>query len=491
MEIFIILGVLLFLAALSFFVRGHRALSVLNSCGHLLMLLCAVKLAWKVCSCGSALRIANIFYIDALSAFFIVIISVVNMAVALYSSGYIADDLKEGVISQRKSKAYYALFNLFALTMFLVTVLDNLGFVWVAVEMTTLVSAFLVGFYNTRQSVEAAWKYIIICSVGITLALLGTILFYYSASSQAGVNNLNWTNILAVAKQLDPKIVKLAFLFILVGYGTKAGIAPMHTWLPDAHSQAPAPISALLSGVLLKTAVYVIMRFTVIINTCLGSSQYTGNLFIFFGLLSLGLSAAFILVQRDLKRLLAYSSIEHIGIITFSLGLGAPAALYGCLLHILNHAVTKTLMFFSAGRIVKAYKTHSMGLMHGVIKTLPFVGIFALLGIFALAGSVPFSIFISELIILIAAFMKGAYLSAGLFILFIAIIFAGLISHFSKILFGKPAEAEKENSLREVENFSAKLSFVFLSVFIIILGIFIPGFLSKLLVSAAAVIRGA
>lgn len=486
MEILIILGISLALAASSGLFNKFKTLGLVNVCGQSLILLTALWLGFKLINLGAPIKEFNIFYIDALSGFFIIVISVINFAASIYSLGYIACDVKEGAMSARKSKTYFILFNLFSFTMFLVTVVNNLGFVWVAIEMTTLVSAFFVGFYNYKTSIEAAWKYIIICSVGITLALLGTILFYYTASLSGGIRSLNWSDMLSVAKKLDPRILKIAFLFILVGYGTKAGLAPMHTWLPDAHSQAPSPISALLSGVLLKTAVYAILRFTVIINKCIGS-QYSGNLLILFGLLSLAVSAGFILAQKDLKRLLAYSSVEHMGIISLGLGFGGTIGVFGALLHIFNHAVTKSFMFFGAGNVVKHYKTSNLNMIRGVKNAMPFCGVMLILGAFALAGSVPFSIFISEIIILVAGFSKGYYVSSILFIVFITVIFAALIHHFSGILFGR----KPENIGVRREPLSAKFAFIFLFIFIFTLGFFIPGPLNKLLVLAVGVVNGA
>jgi hydrogenase-4 component F len=484
MEIFIIISIALILSAASLCIHKYRLLVVINVAGHLAILVLALGLVARIVNSGEPVKVAGLFYADALSGLFIITIAGINFASMLYSAGYIAGDLKEGEISQKKAKTYYVLFNLFSLTMFLVTVVNNLGMVWVAIEMTTLVSAFLVGFYNKKTSIEAAWKYIIICSVGITLALFGTILFYYTASFHGGIRTMNWSDMLLVANKLDPKILKVAFLFVLVGYGTKAGLAPMHTWLPDAHSQAPAPISALLSGVLLKTALYAVLRFTVIINKCIGS-QYCGNLLILFGVLSLGVSAGFILVQKDLKRLLAYSSVEHIGIISLGFGFGGPIGVYGALLHIINHAATKPLMFFGAGNIVKAYKTNNINIIRGVIKTMPFTGIVLSVGVFALAGAVPFSLFISEIIILISGFLKGAYAATVLCSVFIAVIFAALVYHFSKILYGRKQETVPVRG----EPFLGKVSFIMLLTLIFGFGVRIPGFIHKLLLSCVAIIN--
>ena len=265
MQIFFILGIPIFLSALTFLVKRQKAVGIVNAIGYLAVLLFSAILFKQVVFLKATFSFFGFIYLDALSAFFIFVTSVVAFAVALYSIGYIKKDISRGIISERKAKIYYVLFNLFCSSMFFVPAVNNLGMLWVAIEMTTLISGFLVGFYNTKESVEAAWKYIIICSVGIILALLGTILFSYAFSMSGLSKSLNWSDMVPVAHILDKNILKIAFIFILVGYGTKAGLAPMHTWLPDAHSQAVAPISALLSGVLLKTSLYAILRFGIIV----------------------------------------------------------------------------------------------------------------------------------------------------------------------------------------------------------------------------------
>lgn len=466
MQIFFILGIPLFLALGALIIKRDRAIGLVNSIGYLLVLLFSLVLLKRTLSSGPAISFFGFIYLDALSAFFIFVISVVAFASALYSIGYIRKDIERGMISAGKAKIYYLLFNLFCFSMFFVPAVNNLGMLWVAIEMTTLISAFLVGFYNKKESVEAAWKYIIICSVGIIFALLGTILFSYAFSVSGLSKSLNWSDMVPVAHILDKNILKIAFIFILVGYGTKAGLAPMHTWLPDAHSQAVAPISALLSGVLLKTAIYAILRFGIIVIHGVGF-QYFGNLMILFGVISLIISSSFILVQKDLKRLLAYSSIEHIGIISIGFGLGAPLAIGGALLHVFNHAVTKSLMFFGAGNIVSVYKKHNMNAIRGVIKVLPFTGIMMLIGVFALTGFPPFSIFFSEIMIIIAAFTKGAYLFAAILLLFLAVIFGAFIHHFGKMLFGNLPKGMVQMG----EPLSGKLAFLFLTLLICIAGI--------------------
>ena len=457
MQIFIILGIPILLAGLTAFIRNHKSAGILNCVGYLAVLIASgILLKNSVCS-SAPVAFFYFIYLDTLSAFFIFVISVVVFAAALYSIGYIDNDVEKGTITRQKAKTYYILFNLFCASMFFVPAVNNCGMLWVAIEMTTLISAFLVGFYNTKKSVEAAWKYIIICSVGIIFALLGTILFSYADSLLEGTNTLNWTDMIANASRMDKNILKIAFIFILVGYGTKAGLAPMHTWLPDAHSQAVAPISALLSGVLLKTALYAILRFGLIVINGVGFS-YFGNLLVLFGIISLVISGGFILVQKDLKRLLAYSSIEHMGIISIGFGLGTPLTIAGALLHVFNHAVTKSFMFFGAGNIVSTYKKHNIKALRGVIKTLPFTGIMTLLGMFALTGFPPFSIFVSEILIILGAFLKGSYGIAATLLLFLSIIFGSFIFNYGKMLFGNlPKELKKQS-----EPLSGKLAFLFL-----------------------------
>lgn len=481
MGLIYILAVPLLLAMISFSVKSIKALGRINAVGHFLVLAAAF---YFISACKFPVNLFNFFYIDALSVFFIFVITIVGFAAALFSIDYINKDVACGAISENKAKVYYALFNFFSFSMLLVPMVASLGMVWVGIELTTLASTFLVGFYNNKTSIEAAWKYIIICSVGIIFALLGTIIFYYAVSSSNAVKTLNWHEIVPLSKTLDANIVKIAFLFVLVGYGTKAGLAPMHTWLPDAHSQAISPVSAMLSGVLLKTSIYAILRFSIITNACVDGG-FTSNLFVLFGMISLIVSCGFILVQKRIKRLLAYSSIEHIGVIVTGLGLGG-LGLYGAFLHIFNHAVTKSFMFFGAARVIKKYKKDNLNVIKGVLSSQPFCGAMLLLGMFAIAGMPPFSIFFSELFIIISGFTQGRYLVSGALIGLLSIIFAGIVYHLSRILFGKkPQDMEKETNV-----FSTKLVFLFLLILMCVGGVKIPEFLNKMILGALTIIKG-
>lgn len=476
MQIILILAIPALLGLGAVIVRSRKAFEILNAFGYLVVLSASIALFKNTASAGYISLCNGFIYIDGLSAFFIFVISVVAFAAALYSIGYIKKDIAAGVVSERKAKIYYLLFNLFCLSMLAVPALNSLGMLWVAIEMTTLISAFLVGFYNTKKSVEAAWKYIIICSVGIIFALLGTILFYYALSVSGAANSLNWSDMVSAAGRMDANLLKVAFIFILVGYGTKAGLAPMHTWLPDAHSQAVGPISALLSGVLLKTSIYAILRFGIIVIKGVGFG-YFGNLMILLGIISLVISCGLILVQKDLKRLLAYSSIEHIGIIAIGFGLGTTLGMAGALFHVFNHAVAKSSIFLGAGSIVKNYDKHNMNDIRGVIQVMPFTGIMMLLGIFALTGFPPFSIFFSEIMIVIAAFLKGSYLVAGILLIVLAVIFGAFIFYFGRMLFNK----SPKDMARCAEPASNKLALLFLAVPMCAAGILVPIFKKDLI----------
>jgi len=359
----------------------------------------------------------------------------------------------------------------------MVVVVDSLGLMWIAVEGTTLVSAFLVGFYKKSEAMEASWKYLIICSVGITLALLGIILLYASSVNALGENadTLDWSVLRSVAGQLDPALMKVSFIFILVGLGTKAGLAPMHTWLPDAHSQAPTPISALLSAVLLNCAMYGVLRVHILASEAVPG--FSSSLLTFFGLLSLAIATAFILTSRDLKRFLAFSSVEHMGIIALGFGIGGPLAVFGAVFHVLAHSLTKTLMFFGAGNVIQKYRTREMKDIKGLGRTMPATASLLVMGGAAIAGSPPFAVFIGELFIISGALAQGEYLVAGLFIALIVMIFAGITYRVFGMVSGKPQEGLPTGEIGRLR----LLPMAVLASAILFLGIFLPEVVSDVL----------
>jgi hydrogenase-4 component F len=482
----LLLGIPLVTALSCSLLRDRKAIEWLNAVGSFLTLGTAIWLITQVRG-GDVLRTArDFFYADGLSAFLILIIAFISFMAAVYSIAYLRHETDEKQLTLGMIRRYYGVFHVFVFTMFLVPLSNNLGFLWIAIEGTTLASAFLVGFYDDEASIEAAWKYLIICSVGIALALFGTILLYFSALHLPGLSGdaLQWSYLITVAKKLNPTIVKLAFVFVLVGYGTKAGLAPMHTWLPDAHSQAPSPISALLSGVLLNSALYALLRFNLLTVECVGGS-FSGTLMIIFGILSIAASLPFILIQQNYKRLLAYSSIEHVGIITFGFGLGTPLALYGSLLHMLNNALAKALLFFSAGEILQRYRTKMIPKVSGVIMVMPLTGVIFFLGVFTITGWPPFGVFVSEFTILNAGFLSGNFLPSIMFLGLVAITFIGFIYYATGMVFGEPSPSIEHGRGNPVP----LIILITLILLLLVLGVMIPPFLNDFLNAAVAVTR--
>lgn len=433
----------------------------------------------------------GIIYIDALSALMVFLISLVSLLVSIYSIGYLTNQTEEKIHNIWKLKGYYFLLNIFIATMLLVVTTNNIGVMWIAIEATTLISAFLVGYYNKEHPVEAAWKYLILCTVGIALALIGIILIYYSAT-RAGCPRelgLDWDYLIRIAHKLDPELIKVAFIFTLIGFGTKAGLAPMHSWLPDAHSEAPTPVSALLSGVLIKCGIYGILRFVILTNIVTGK-DFACNLLLVFGLLSLTIATFFILIQHNVKRLLAYHSLEHIGIITCGLAFATPIAIFGALIHMINHAMVKTLMFFASGNIALKYHTKDMSHIRGAINIMPISGTVLLLGGLALAGSPPFSVFLSEFYILSGGLQGKHYIACILFIFMLVVVFGGLSHHLLEMAVG-PVSNTTTNAPAMIKGEINKSSLVALGIpltIVSLFGFYIPPPLRELINEAVKIV---
>ncbi|MHB0869249.1 MAG: hydrogenase 4 subunit F [Chloroflexota bacterium] len=409
-----------------------------NAVGATATLGAGAAVALRVFGGGPVRALDDLLYVDALGALLLVVIVVVGFLAALYSIGYLRHDVAHGKVPADQVGWYYLGFHLFIWTMLVSGTVNNLGLLWVAIEATTIVSALLVGFYRTEAALEAAWKYLILCTVGITFALFGVLLTYYASAQQPGVEaGLSWTTLMEHAGQLDPGLMKVAFVFVLVGFGTKTGFVPLHTWLPDAHSQAPSPVSAVLSGVLLKCGLYGVIRFHLIVSGAV-SPDFSSNLLLGFGLLSVVVAVPFILVQRDLKRLLAYHSVEHLGLIATAIGLGGPIGLYAGLLHLFNHAMAKALLFFVAGNLSQRYGTTQMSRIRNALQAMPATGVLLLLGTLAITGVPPFAIFLTEFGIVGASFARG-YVAVGVVLVAaLAIVFAGAFGHALEMAFGRP-----------------------------------------------------
>lgn len=484
---FLLIGLPLGASIACIFIERRWVFQATTITGAVLTAITAGVLAGQVFLHTSVSAQGGFFYADALSAYVILIVTGSALVVAIYSVGYLNRQVSDGKIDPKLLRLYFVLLNLFLFTMLLVLVSNNLGIMWIGIEATTLATAFLVAFYDRESSLEAAWKYVIISSVGITLALFGIILTYYSALNvvHSTANALNWTTLMSVAQKLDPSILKLAFIFTLIGFGTKAGLAPMHTWKPDAYAEAPAPISALMAAGLVNVALYALIRFYILVNKAVGTT-FAPTLLVIFGLLSMGVALPFILVQRDVKRLLAYSSVEHVGIIIFALGLGTPLGYFGALLHMLNNAIVKLVMFLAVGNIRLAYNSKIIRRITGAIKVVPASATLLIVGMFALTGWPPFGLFVSELTVATAGFNSGNVVPTLIFIGIVAAVFVGFMLYVSEMVFGEPPATARAGE-------PSVLSIVVLTGLLlisIVLGTAMPGPLFEFLQKIVTVLKG-
>ena len=422
----------------SLLARGRRTVEVLQCTQAGAMLASALLVMERVA--GGRLSAGGLLEADALSAWLDLIIGVVGSTGTLYAVGYMGEQMARGEVSLRRYCQFFCLFDLYLAAMLAAVNQDNIAIMWIAIEGSTLSAALLIGFERSKPALEAGWKYVILSSVGIALALFGTILIYYSSEQVLGVSSeaLRWSRLYQVVEGLNPAAIKVAFIFALMGYGTKAGIAPMHTWLPDAHAEAPAPVSAMLSANMLSLAVYAILRFKVITDGTVGP-EFAGNLLVGFGLLSLTVAATFFLVQRDFKRLFAYSSIEHIGIVLIGFGFGGAGVFAGAW-HLLNHALAKSTAFYGAGLVLLRHEHRLLDRVPGLLVQMPLAGAAILLAGLALAGLPPFGLFASEVLIAVeASVMRPAM--AGLFLMLLALAFATLLYQVFRMVLGGPHEA--------------------------------------------------
>lgn len=424
-------------AALMFLMRPRAWLELIHALAALGGLAAGLIVAVRVWQGEVPAAIGGLLRADGLSALMVVVITLLGAIATLYGLGYSRAEYDDTHLARVRS--FFGLFHLFSFTMLLAVTTDNLGIMWVAIEGTTLATAFLVNLHNTPRSLEAAYKYLILSSAGIALAFIGTVLIYYAGASRAGEIAVNWTSLRAAASSLNPQVVRLAFVFILVGYGTKAGLAPMHTWLPDAHSEAPAPISALMSGVLLNVGLYALMRFKTITDIAVGAN-FSGPWFVGIGLLSLAVAAVFLVRQRNYKRMLAYSSVEHVGIICMGLGFGGYWGVLGALLHVINHALSKSLMFLLSGNILLKYQTTDIRRVRGLLRASPLTASAFLAGTLALIGLPPFGPFMSEFLIFRAGLESGPVWVVVLGVALLAVAFAGMLNSVNQMLYGAPPE---------------------------------------------------
>ncbi|MBK1650217.1 hydrogenase 4 subunit F [Rhabdochromatium marinum] len=409
-----------------------------------LTLLAAIWLVAGVAATGdlSTIALGLPWRVDALNVSLILLTAFIGATTAIFARPYMLHACAEGRIGPIRLRTFHSLYQVFMLTMLVALTTDNLGVLWVAVEGATLATVLLVSLYRTPEAIEAAWKYFILCGVGIALALFGAVLTYFAAQHVLAdpESGLTWSLLHAAAGDLEPAVMRLAFVFLLVGYGTKVGLVPMHQWLPDAHSEGPTPMSAVLSGLLLNIALYALVRLKMLVDGSLAATaapHLAGQLMMGFGLVSFLVAALFLHRQRDIKRLFSYSSIEHMGLMTFAFGLGGALATFGALLHMLVHSLTKSAIFITVGHATQIAGTQRIDQIRGLIRTQPAVGWGLLLGVTAIAGFPPFGIFTSEFLLLNATMQTAPWLSLALLV-GLAIAFAGLFRHLQPMVYGTP-----------------------------------------------------
>jgi len=505
-QVAVFLGTPLLAAFLSLATRHARLLHGLNLATMTGLVVSEIALIQQVLTHGPLTALWGLVYIDALSAFILLIITFIGLSCSLYTWAYLDDYVARGVIAPGRLSRFFFLFHVFLFAMIAATMANNLGVLWVAIEGTTLATTFLIAFFRKREGLEAGWKYLILCSVGIALALFGTVLTYYSSIRVLGDESeaLNITKLLEVAGQLDPHVLKLAFIFLLVGYGTKIGLVPMHTWLPEAYSEAPAPVTAMLAGVLETVAVYAVLRSKAIVDQAL-PPEFSGNLLLLFGFVSFAMAALFILIQHNYKRLFAYSSIEHMGLAMMGFGVGGLVGTFGGLFHLLNHALAKSLAFFSAGNVHRRFTTCEIDGVQGLAKVQPVTAVAMLVAGLALVGMPPFSTFASEVLVVSAlatqdftsdTFHVGRFFTiivadevrslsvVAVFLLFAVVLFGGFTYRLTAMMWGTPPEGVPRGETWDVGH----VPLIVTSLALVGLGVMLPDPIHTLLDRAVGVL---
>ncbi len=439
MELPIILTSFLVSALIGISVRHRRLIEASSIAASAVAFVESILVSLKVASSGSYVPF-SFFYVDSLGAIVMLIIACVGLAVAVYSVEYLRQETAKGIIGLTRVRQYFVLMDLFIAAMFLAVTAGSPIVTWISIEATTLSTAFLISFYNKPSAMEAAWKYLIINSIGLLLGFFGTLLYFIPLTSLQGSGFVSWQLLAANTAHFDPLIAKIAFVFVLIGYWTKAGLVPMHTWLPDAHSKAPAPISALLSGVLLNVAFIMVLRFKNITDAVVGVS-FSRNFLILFGVISMLVAALIILTQTNYKRLLAYSSIENMGIVSLGFGFGGIGA-FAAILHMIYHALIKSTLFLSAGTVLLKYSSTKIARVTGVLAALTVTGILFLTAFLFITGTPPFGIFLTKIFILSAGIKTHpAVVLVALFSM--VVLFVGFFKHVTAMSFGKTPEGIK------------------------------------------------
>ena len=463
-------------------VFGHRARAPeLNAAFSVLTLLAAAALVARIVVQGPVTLAGEQFFVDSLNVFLVALTAFVALTTALFSRPYMRIERDHGRVTGAGMRLYHSMYQLFTFVMLLVLTTNNLGVMWVAMEAATLTTVLLVALYRTHASLEAAWKYFILCGVGIAQALLGTILVYFAAEKVLGTGtaSLLWTHLDPVKDKLEPTVMSIAFVFLLVGYGTKVGLVPLHNWLPDAHAEGPTPISAVLSGLLLNVALYALIRCKVITDGALGR-PFASTLLMGFGLLSVAVAACFLSRQRDIKRMFAYSSIEHMGLMTFAFGMGGPVASFAGLLHMTMHSLTKSAIFFAVGHAAQKAGTQMMEDIRGLARVNPTVGWGLMLGTAAILGMPPFGVFASKFLILTSAMAQQPW-ATPILLLSLGIAFASIFGKVQPMVFG-------DTTARRLPHSPALVPVFTHLAMVLLLGLYMPPFLADWYRQAARLI---
>ncbi|MBI4215275.1 MAG: hydrogenase 4 subunit F, partial [Parcubacteria group bacterium] len=477
----LIIGISLLAALLSFTVRGRNKLIELTALVALGLEVAASFFIAKEVADKGVYQFAPFWAVEPLSALLLALTALIGFLATWYSVGYLRQEAGKEIINPRQFRHYYTLLHLFLCAMYGAIAATSPMVMWVAIEATTLFTAYLVSFYDTPDSVEAAWKYLIINSVGLLLGLFGVLLFMASASAVLSESSLiTWQSLADAASLMDSSVIKLAFIFSLIGYGTKVGFVPMHTWKPDTYGKAPVPIVLLFSGALMNVAFLAILRLKAITDHSVGEF-FTQNLLIFFGVISVVIPAFIMLIQRNYRRLLAYSSIEHAGLISLGFGFGGFGA-FGAMMHMIYHALTKSLLFLAAGNILLKYSTSRINGVKGMLTALPVTSVIFILGVLAIAGLPPLGMFFSEYYILLAGITDYPWITA-LVIFALVLVFIGFLKHLHGMLFGAPEGVERGEPGPGVV-----APVVVLLVLTAAAGLLLPGILVKLLNSGPSVI---
>jgi len=480
-EVLAVLGAPLVGAALLAAIGERDAASTVNVAASFVTLVAAVALAARVLVDGPLLVLDRQFFVDSFNVFLVALTAFVGFTTSLFSRPYMRIEQERGKLTAGRLRLYHSMYQLFIFTMLLALLTNNMGILWVAMEGATLATVLLVSLYRTPASLEAAWKYFILCGVGIAQALFGTILLYFAAEKLLGAEGgaLLWTGLNEVKSQLEPTVLSIAFVFLLVGYGTKVGLVPLHNWLPDAHAEGPTPVSAVLSGLLLNVALYAVVRCKVLVEGSLDNA-FARELMMGFGLLSVVFAALLLSRQKDVKRLFAYSSIEHMGIASFAFGMGGPVANFAGLLHMTVHSLTKSAIFFTVGHAAQKAETQMTDEIRGLVTTNPLLGWGLVLGTLAILGMPPFGVFASEFLILVTAMREQPW-STPFLLAALGLAFASVFSKIQPMVFG-------DTTAKRLPVRPAMLPvFVHLAL-VLMLGLWIPPFLADWYRQAARLI---